>query len=104
MIIKVEFDDLELIGFDGGGSEIFHYQGQPFNGMLVTKDDNNIVRSEEEFINAYKDGIQRYFYPSGNLQEEFGLKNNGLNGVFKRWDDSGNLIEETTWENGVEIS
>jgi antitoxin component YwqK of YwqJK toxin-antitoxin module len=104
MIIKVEFDDLELIGFDGGGSEIFNYQGQPFNGMLLTKGDNNIVRSEEEFQNGYKDGVQRYFYASGSLQQEYFLKDNDLHGVFKQWDKGGNLIKETSWENGVKIS
>ena len=104
MSIKVEWDDLEFIGFDGGGSEIFNYNGQPFNGMLLDKDCNNIVRSEEEFINGYKDGVQRYFYQTGSLQEEFSLLNNSLHGLFKQWDENGNLTSQTNWDHGVEIS
>ncbi|MDB5154931.1 MAG: hypothetical protein JWR54_3682 [Mucilaginibacter sp.] len=104
MSIRVQFDDLELIGFDGGGSEMFNYQGQPFTGILVTMT-NGIVYSKEEFQNSYKEGLQRrYFYTSGNLQFEFTLKNNGLDGVFSTWDDNGNLIEQTNWQNDVEIS
>ena len=58
MSIRVQFDDLELIGFDGGGVEMFNYQGQPFTGILVTMT-NGIVYYEEEFQNSYKEGLQR---------------------------------------------
>jgi len=103
MSIRVEFDDLELIGFDGGGSEMFNYQGQPFTGILVTMTDG-IVLSEEEFQDSYKEGLQRrYFYPSGHLQYEFTLKNNGLEGVFSTWDENGNLVEQSNWQDGIEI-
>lgn len=103
MSLRVEFDDLELIGFDYGGSEIFHYQGKPFTGFLETKE-NGIVYGEEEFQEGYKEGIQRsYYFPSGNIEHEYFLKNNGLNGIFKKWDEDGNLTSQSTWKDGVKI-
>ena len=104
MSIRVQFADLELVGFDAGGTEIFNYQGSPFTGILETVT-NGVVYAEEEFRNGYKEGIQRrFFFPSGSLKEEYGLKDNDLNGIAKRFDESGNLIEQTNWKNGVKIS
>ena len=104
MSIRVAFDDLELIGFDGGGIEIFNYQGQPFSGILETKNDG-ITYSEEEFQNGYKEGLQRrYFFPSGALKLEYTLKNNDFDGLYKRWDENGNLVEQSNWQDGIKIS
>lgn len=61
MSIRVQFDDLEIIGFDGGGTEMFNYQGKPFTGILETVI-NDIVYSEEEYRNGYKEGIQKFFF------------------------------------------
>jgi antitoxin component YwqK of YwqJK toxin-antitoxin module len=103
MALRVQFNDLELVGFDTGGSEIFHYQGLPFTGILETIQ-NGILCSEEEFQEGYKEGLQRrYFFPSGNLEAEFTLKNNGFNGTFKLWDDNGNLISQSNWQDGIKI-
>jgi len=104
MSIRVEYDDLEFIGFDTGGNEMFNYQGLPFTGILETNV-NGVISREEEFQNSYKTGLQRqYFLPSGNLKLEFTLEDNGIEGIFKEWDDNGILLRETIWHNGDPIS
>ncbi|MEN0056767.1 MAG: hypothetical protein AAGC65_24025 [Mucilaginibacter sp.] len=104
MSIRVQFDDLELVGFDGGGTEMFHYQGKPFTGILETVT-NGIVYNEEGYINGYKEGMQRtFFYPSGNLHLEFIVKDNDYDGVFKTFDENGHIINQTTWKNGVKVT
>ena len=104
MSLRVQFDDLDLLGFDIGGSEMFNHQGQPFSGILVTMY-NSLVCAEEEFQNSFKEGLQKtYFIPSGNLQLEFTLKNNSFDGLFTKWDDNGNMIEQSTWQDGVKIA
>ena len=45
----------------------------------------------------------RTFYPSGNLQSVGVYKHNILNGEYKEYDESGNLIKEIFFEDGVEI-
>ncbi len=102
MIIRAGIDDLDLVGFDYGGSEIFHYKGQPFTGILETLEDG-IVVSEEEFQNGYKEGLQRRFYLSGKRKLEFSLHDNGLNGLFKKWNEGGELISQSNWKDGEKL-
>ena len=45
----------------------------------------------------------RTFYPSGKLQSIGVYKGNILNGEYKEYDESGNLIKEIFYEDGVEI-
>lgn len=104
MNLKVDYDDLELVGFDAGGVEMFDYEGQPFTGIVVNKIGNVVVK-ESEYQNGYKEGLQRaYHYPSGSIEMEYTLKNNSFEGVVKRWDEQGNLIRESNWHNGQKLS
>ena len=45
----------------------------------------------------------RTFYPSGKLKSVGVYKDNILNGEYKEYDESGNLIKEIFYEDGVEI-
>ena len=45
----------------------------------------------------------RTFYPSGKLESIGVYKDNILNGEYKEYDESGNLIKEIFFEDGVEI-
>ena len=45
----------------------------------------------------------RTFYPSGKLKSVGVYKHNILNGEYKEYDESGNLIKEIFYEDGVEI-
>ena len=45
----------------------------------------------------------RTFYPSGKLESVGVYKSNILNGEYKEYDESGNLIKEIFFEDGVEI-
>ncbi|TSJ38722.1 hypothetical protein FO440_19655 [Mucilaginibacter corticis] len=104
MSLRVNYDDLEIIGFDGGGIEMFNYEGQPFTGIVVSMKDG-VVYTEEEYQNGYKEGLQKeYFFTSGVLRFEFTVRNNNLNGVFKTWDENGNLVKQSNWKDGAKIS
>jgi antitoxin component YwqK of YwqJK toxin-antitoxin module len=70
MIIRIELDDLELVRFDGGGSEMMNYEGLLFSGIAKTTKDG-IVCGEEKFQNGYKEGIHTRYSPSGNLELEY---------------------------------
>lgn len=45
----------------------------------------------------------RTFYPNGNLESVGVYKDNILNGEYKEYDESGNLIKEILYKDGVEI-
>ncbi|QXV65064.1 hypothetical protein INP83_18585 [Mucilaginibacter sp. 21P] len=102
MELRVNYNELEIFGFDSGGSEILHYNGKPFNGFSVDIA-NGIIREEREFRDGYLHGLQRYYYPSGNLQEEYTLIDNDLDGSFKQYDENGNLTSVTNWKNGMKV-
>jgi antitoxin component YwqK of YwqJK toxin-antitoxin module len=102
--LKVKEEDLEFIDIDGGGIPIYHYQGKPFTGIIIDYFlDTNVVAGETEYINGYQEGVERVYYDNGKLKHEFHLKDNKLHGVCKDWDEKGNLISTSYWENEVKI-
>jgi antitoxin component YwqK of YwqJK toxin-antitoxin module len=43
------------------------------------------------------EGVQREYYPSGQLIEEFFIKYNIAYGIMRNWDENGNLLDEYDW-------
>jgi len=102
--IRVTEEKLEFVNIDGGGIPIYIYKGKPFTGIIVDYFFNSeIVAGETEYINGYQEGVDREYYESGKIKNEFNSKNNKLHGVCKKWDEEGNLISTTNWENGIKI-
>mgnify|MGYP001619047964 CR=1 FL=1 len=93
-------DLLEFDGFDAGGGEMYKYNGQPFTGIIVEYYSNGNVAAEEEFVNGYRNGVQRRYFQNNQKQEEFNIKFNRIEGTFKIWDSSGNLKSESIWKDG----
>lgn len=91
MAIKVIYEELELRGFDAGGGDIIYYQGKPFTGIRVTYE-NGHLSIEEEFTDGHLGGIQRTYYPNGQMDEEYFIAFNTPYGIERRWDSAGNLI------------
>ena len=103
MELRIEYDDLEIHGFDIGGTEIMYYQGVPFTGIITTTK-NNILCGESEYQNGYKNGMQRdYYYPSGNLKAEYTVIDNSFDGFFKRYDEQEKLVSQSLWLNGERV-
>lgn len=98
-MITINWDDpdMDMVGFDIGGGEIFHYRGIPFTGLLQQSDSNGIVREERQCVNGYLEGVQREYYPNGRLWEESYIKYNQCYGIMKTWDENGKLIDEYDW-------
>ncbi|WP_026904666.1 toxin-antitoxin system YwqK family antitoxin [Pedobacter glucosidilyticus] len=97
MSLRVKYEDLETVGFDGGGGEILSYQGQVFTGTIVQFDENNNLICEEEFKNGHLGGGQRTFYPNGQMEQEYFIKYNKNYGLHRKWDESGTLTYEYNW-------
>ncbi|MCC8408690.1 hypothetical protein LJ707_07100 [Mucilaginibacter sp. UR6-1] len=93
MELRVAYEDLENKGFDAGGGEILYYQGQPFTGTIVQYIDGILV-SEEEFENGHLGGAQRDYYLNGQIKEEWFIAFNKRYGLYREWDEQGNLIDE----------
>jgi antitoxin component YwqK of YwqJK toxin-antitoxin module len=94
-------NQLQFDGFDEGGGEMYKYQNAPFTGIMIEYFPNGNTASEEEFLNGHKGGVQRRYFSNNQIEEEFHIQFNRLEGVFKRWDVNGILKRETIWQNGV---
>jgi antitoxin component YwqK of YwqJK toxin-antitoxin module len=95
MSLRINENDLELVGFDGGGSGMYHYQGKPFTGiMLIYNEKENYLYIEREFQNGYEEGQFRSYHKNGKVRQEYRSHNNiTVEGSYKRWDENGNLVE-----------
>jgi antitoxin component YwqK of YwqJK toxin-antitoxin module len=103
MSLRVSYDDLEIHGFDGGGTDILYYQGQPFTGIVEFKD-NGILCREEEYQSGYLEGVQKtYYMPSGNIESECSIINNRLIGVYTTWNEDGTVKDRSMWQNGDRV-
>ncbi len=92
--IQQKDKDIELVGIDGGGSEILHYKGKPFTGLYLIYENEGWLSSEVEFQNGYREGWERDYYENGQLEQEYKMHNNiEVPGTYKRFDESGTLIE-----------
>jgi len=97
MDLRVEYEDLENAGFDSGGGEILHYQGEPFTGTIVEYNNDAILIYEEEFKNGHRDGIRRTYFENGQTEREYFQRFNKLYGMQREWDINGNLTYEYDW-------
>lgn len=103
MSLTVSYDEVQEMGADSGGGIIFHYQGQPLTG-IIQEFLNGVLVSESEFTDGHEGGIQRQYYLSGQIKQEYTIRFNKLEGTFTEWDESGNITSITTWQNGIQIN
>ncbi len=102
MSLTVSYDDVQEMGTDSGGGIIFYYQGQPFTG-IIQEIRNGVIVGESEFTNGHEGGLQTTYYPNGQIKQQKTKQFNKLEGTFTQWDESGNIISQTAWQNGVQI-
>ena len=97
MILRIDWNNplIDIVGVDIGGGDIYHYNGEPFTGILYENFPNGNLKYEIECKNGYPEGVQRHYYPNGQLWEEGFLKYNQDYGPFRQWDEGGNLIKES---------
>lgn len=102
MSLIVTYEEVTVMGVDSGGEIMFSYQGEPLTG-LIQEHINGILVEESEYLNGHLGGIQREYYDTGQIKEEYTIQFNRFEGSFKEWDESGNLTSVTMWENGKQI-
>jgi antitoxin component YwqK of YwqJK toxin-antitoxin module len=102
MGLIVSYDDVEERGTDSGGGIIFYYKGEPLTGM-IQEVVNGILIGESEFTDGHEGGVQRFYFPNGQVQEEFFIHFNKLEGTYTFWDENGNITRLSHWKNGKQI-
>ena len=71
-----------------------------FNGKLVTTYSNNKKKIEINYKNGKQEGLDAWWYKSGQIGRESHYKNNKLNGLEIEWHANGTKESEINWKNG----
>lgn len=82
--------DIDLPSWNDQG--VWLYNGVPFNGIIIYRDENEQIYGEDEFKHGMRDGRQVEYWNTGNIKEEYFEKESIYVGSFKRWDKHGNLV------------
>ena len=91
--MNININDIEIKHPDIGGGSVFWYQGQPFTGTIVEYK-NNILVAEISVVNSHTEGRVAIYYINGQIKQEYFEKYNDTYGIYRDWDESGNLISE----------
>jgi hypothetical protein len=83
-------------------SNLWHYdvEFEPFTGRAVEEFEGGIPRAEAHFLKGMKDGMERFWYPSGILKEEGQWFENQPNGMMRAWDEAGKLTRAVRYKKG----
>ena len=73
-MLRIDYNSSNLILRDrptnwGGG--VWLYNGQPFTGIKVYKDEMGQLEAESEFKDGILSGRQVEYWPNGNKKEEY---------------------------------
>ena len=91
--MDIDINDIEIMNPDEGGGSVYWYQGQPFTGKIVEYK-NNILVAEIIVIDSHTEGRVAFYYNNGQIMQEYFEKYNDTYGVYRDWDEDGNLISE----------
>ena len=92
--MRVNFDDIEIMHPDYGGGSVYYCQGKPFTGTIVEYHSDGNLIGEITVVDSHTDGRVAGYFKSGNIEEEYFEKYNRMYGLYRKWDESGNLIRE----------
>jgi len=73
---------------------------EPFTGRAVEEFEDGRPRAEAHFLKGKKDGMERFWYPSGILKEEGQWFENQANGMMRAWDEAGKLTKALRYKQG----
>jgi antitoxin component YwqK of YwqJK toxin-antitoxin module len=97
--------DIKQLDFfqDNIGAWYYTLNNIPYTGCAYQIYPTNIMAAESNFLNGYKEGIQKVWYQNGQLKTEHGMKNNIYHGLAKSWYENGVLRFEAEYDMGKEI-
>jgi antitoxin component YwqK of YwqJK toxin-antitoxin module len=105
MRINIDDSNLEYVGIDAGGGNMWNYNGTPFTGIIEEFYDNGNLVGEREFKDGYTNGIQTIYYENGQIKEEYFLRYNRNYNTYKYWNENGVLLMHVVFDDhGNEIN
>jgi antitoxin component YwqK of YwqJK toxin-antitoxin module len=78
----------------------FDVERDPFSGRASEVFPDGSPRAEADFHLGKKDGMERFWWPNGNLKEQGQWFDGKANGVFREWDEQGKPLKVVRYKNG----
>lgn len=103
-MLRINTDDLIFFEWAPDGEPRLSYNGNPFTGLALKLGEKSILKSESEYVNGYREGIQKEFYSSGQTSTIYTRKWSRYHGPDLEWHPNGVLKSENIWEFGHKIS
>ena len=72
----------------------------PFTGRATEVFQNGSPRGEADFHKGVKDGMERFWWPNGKLKEEGQWFAGNANGVFREWNERGEMLKVVRYKSG----
>lgn len=92
--------DCEEMGWD---CDMRTLDGKPFTGVGFENCPNGVLGFEATFVNGFREGLVRYWYPNGNMETEFYAVRGQAVGTVLNWHSNGILKSLTRVEFGMEL-
>ncbi len=94
--------DFEELGYDTE-KYLDTFDGKPFTGIAYETHPDGSLASETAFTDGLKDGRSVAWYASGQIKEEYHMRQGSGHGLFRGWFESGNLKKEMMREYGIVV-
>ena len=79
---------------------IIFYQGGPYNGHVISTFDGEKLKFRKEYQNGKLDGIQEFYYETGEVFLVGFYKNGVQDGVFNTFEKEGPIYKREEYKNG----
>src|SRR4051794_25270236 len=76
------------------------YRDEPFTGIVETRDELGRLLKTAEYYGGIQHGIERKFYPDGQIKSELKVEVGITVGPVRRWYANGQLESEATFVAG----
>lgn len=125
---ETPYTGLIEVKFPNGKTQaLTSYRNGVVHGKGITYHPNGKVWSKENYKNGVEDGVNIIYYENGNIEYEKNVSNNGrtvyekhyfssgkldfeatyqdvkLNGVVKKYGENGQVVQQGTFKNGVQV-
>jgi antitoxin component YwqK of YwqJK toxin-antitoxin module len=96
---RVNVDEID-IEYTTAGSPVYTWQGKPFTGIAYELNNVGKLINETSYVDGTEDGIEKLWYPNGQIESVSEAKWNRPHGKFQHWHENGKIKYEGICELG----
>ena len=94
----------DMVNSKTTGLWFFDLEREPFTGRAVDKYEDGTWKGEVSFFKGKKDGVERYWHPTGQIRIESQWMNGQLHGYVTQWDAHGKILKRQRFKRGAEVN